>query len=139
MSWKRTRSRRGGGALEAALVLPVLLVVIMGLVETGWMFMGQQVIAKAVRDGCRAGAMAAAPADLASTASDAIEAALVDSGYTCPAGGCTPDVDVAWSAGDRYLACTLTTPHDPLTSLIPGLDSVQITSATRNRVERTED
>jgi hypothetical protein len=132
------RQRRGGGALEAALVLPVLLVILMGLVETGWMFLGQQVVTRAVRDGCRAGAMAPSPDDPTSTAADAINEALVDSGYRCPSGGCDPTVDLAWSAGERYLACSLTTPHEPLTSLIPGMDSVRLTSATRNRVERTD-
>lgn len=134
----RSHSRRGGGALEAALVLPVLLVVLMGLIETGWLFMGQQVLSKAVRDGCRAGAVAESPAGLATTAVDAIEGALVDSGFACPAGGCDPDVSLAISAGERYLACTLTAPHQPLTSLIPGMDTIELTSATRNRVERTD-
>jgi hypothetical protein len=135
-SW--SRSRRGGGALEAALVLPVLLVVLMGLIETGWLFMGQQVITRAVRDGCRAGAVAESPAGLAETAEFAIEDELVASGFTCPAGGCDPVVSLAWSAGERYLACTLTTPHQPLTSLVPGMDAIELTSATRNRVERTD-
>jgi len=133
-----TNSRRGGGALEAALVLPVLLIVLMGLVETGWMFLGQQLVTQAVRDGCRAGAMAESPADLASTAGDAIAAALEASSFTCPDGGCDAEVTLAWSAGERYLACSITTPHEPLTSLIPGMSSVELTSATRNRVERTD-
>jgi Flp pilus assembly protein TadG len=130
--------RRGGGALEAALVLPVLLIILMGLVETGWMFLGQQVVTRAVQDGCRAGAMAPSPEDPASAAADAINEALVGSGYTCPSGGCDPEVTLAWSAGERYIACSLTTPHEPLTALIPGMDAVQLTSATRNRVERTD-
>jgi hypothetical protein len=134
----RPRTRRGSGALEAALVLPVLLVVLVGLIETGWLFMGQQVLNRAVREGCRTGAVSASPADLTGTAADAIEAALSDSGFTCPAGGCAPEVSLAYSAGERYLACRLTAPHAPLTSLIPGMDSIALTSATRNHVERTD-
>lgn len=134
--WKM--NRRGGGALEAALVLPVLLVVLMGLIETGWMFHGQQAITRAVRAGCRAGATVASPADLAGTAADAIEAELAEAGFACPGGGCEPDVSIALSAGDRYLSCALTTPHQPLTAMIPGMNHVELTSATRNRVERTD-
>ncbi len=135
-SWNS--SRRGSGAVEAALVLPVLLVVLMGLIEAGWMFHGQQAVARAVRTGCRAGAMAASPADLANTASDAIQAELIAAGFTCPTGGCDPVVSLETSVGERYLSCTLTAPHEPLTSMIPRLDSAALTSATRNRVERTD-
>ena len=136
---KQRTSRRGGAALAAALVLPILLTILMGFIETGWIFHGQQAVTRAVRDGCRAGAMAASPADPADTAADAIVAALDVHGFDCPDAGCEPEVTLAWTAGERFLSCSLTAPHASLTSFIPGLEGIALTSATRNRVERTED
>ncbi len=131
-------SRRGGGALEAALVLPVLLVVLVGLIEAAWIFHGQQAMTRAVRWGCRDGAVAESPEDPAEVAVAAIEAHLGDAGFSCPAGGCEAEVSQQWSVGERYLACTLTAPHAPLSGMIPGMDAVQLTAATRKRVERTD-
>ncbi len=132
-------TRRGGAALEAALVIPVLLTILMGIIETGWVFHGQQAVTRAVRDGCRAGAMAASPDDPADAASNAIAAALDEHGFVCPDAGCEPEVALAWSAGERFLSCSQTAPHASLTSFIPGMEAISLTSATRNRVERTED
>ena len=52
-----THLRRGGILVEAALILPILLTVIFGLVEYGWMFLKAQQISLATRDGARAGSL----------------------------------------------------------------------------------
>ena len=52
----RTQSRRGGIAtLEAALVLPLILLLMMGLIEYGWMFLQLQQVTNAARQGARRG------------------------------------------------------------------------------------
>ena len=54
---KRNRGEEKGSALiEAALILPVLLLLFMGIVEFGRMLMIQQVITNAAREGARVGA-----------------------------------------------------------------------------------
>lgn len=47
------RCRRGAAAVEMALVLPLLLVLLFGSVELGNYFMNEHSLAKAVRDGAR--------------------------------------------------------------------------------------
>lgn len=131
-------SRRGAGALEAALALPVLLVLLVGLLEAGWLFHDQQAITRAVRFGCRDGATAPSPLDPAAEAAAAIEAHLAEAGFRCPPGGCEAEVTEQFSVGEPFLACSLTAAHQPLTGMLPAMDAVNLTAATRKRVERTE-
>ncbi len=50
------RSHRGGHShIEFALVLPVLLMFIYGIMEYGWMFFQRTAVQEAARQGCRAG------------------------------------------------------------------------------------
>jgi len=58
VSWlrdRRRRGQRGATAVEFALVLPVFLTVVFGVIEYGWVFYQQFNLAGAVRDGLRQG------------------------------------------------------------------------------------
>lgn len=50
---RRLRSERGAELIEMALILPVLLLVLMGIVEFGFMFMRFVVITNAANEGAR--------------------------------------------------------------------------------------
>jgi Flp pilus assembly protein TadG len=53
---RRPRSRqKGSAAVEFALVVPLFLMILFGIVEYGWMFYQQSNLASAVRDGLRQG------------------------------------------------------------------------------------
>lgn len=52
-----SRSRRGAEALEFALTLPILLILVSGLIDFGWYFYQQSRLHDAVRYGARAGAV----------------------------------------------------------------------------------
>ncbi len=131
------RQRRGAAALEAALALPLLLTVLVGILELGWLFHGQQAVERALRAGCRDGAVAVAPADPAAVATATMTARLTDAGFDCGA-ACSSDAALGWSAGEPFLDCSLTLDHAPLTGLIPGLDGLDLGAATRRRVEGVE-
>ncbi|NLE30634.1 MAG: pilus assembly protein [Phycisphaerae bacterium] len=45
--------RRAAAVVEMAVVLPVLLTILFGIIEFGWMFMVYQNITNAAREGCR--------------------------------------------------------------------------------------
>ncbi len=48
------RSRRRGAAIvEFAVVLPLLLLLLFGIIEFGWLFMVRQTLVNAAREGCR--------------------------------------------------------------------------------------
>lgn len=49
----RFRKRRGAALVEAALVLPIFFVVVLGIIEFGRAFMISQVLQNAAREGCR--------------------------------------------------------------------------------------
>jgi Flp pilus assembly protein TadG len=47
------RSTSGAAAAEMALVVPFLVILMLGAMETGWYFYSEHVVVKAVRDGAR--------------------------------------------------------------------------------------
>lgn len=49
----RLRKRRGAAIVEAALVLPIFFLVVLGIIEFGRAFMISQVLQNAAREGCR--------------------------------------------------------------------------------------
>lgn len=49
----RARRRRGLAIVEFAVVLPLLLIFLFGIVEFGWLFMIRQTLLNAAREGCR--------------------------------------------------------------------------------------
>ncbi len=51
------KRRRGSLTVEAALLLPLLLILTFGLIEYGWMFLKQQQITNTARQCARLGAM----------------------------------------------------------------------------------
>jgi len=56
------RSReRGGTAVEVAIILPVLVLIIFGIIEFGLLLYDQQVVTNASREGARAGIVQADP------------------------------------------------------------------------------
>lgn len=61
-STKRTLSERGIVAVEFALLLPVFLMILFGILEFGRMMYGREIVTNAAREGARAGIVARAPA-----------------------------------------------------------------------------
>ena len=56
--WDRRRTiRRGAAVVETAVVAPLLLTMMFGVMEFGWVFMVQQSLTNAVREACRTGAL----------------------------------------------------------------------------------
>ncbi len=55
------RGQRGAAAIEFAIVLPVLVLLLFGTIEFGLLLYNQQVITNASREGARAGIVAQSP------------------------------------------------------------------------------
>jgi hypothetical protein len=53
----RRDSRRGAVAVEFALVLPILLLLVLGGIDWGYFFFAGQIVANAAREGARAGSL----------------------------------------------------------------------------------
>ena len=74
------RSRRGAEALEFALTLPILLVLVSGVVDFGWYYYQQARLHEAVRFGARAGSVTLQNRDPLGTATAAATEQLQSAG-----------------------------------------------------------
>ena len=54
---RRGHEERGAAAVEFALVLPILLLIVFGLIQYGWLFYQVQETSYAVREGARVAAV----------------------------------------------------------------------------------
>lgn len=64
---RRFRSDRGAELVEFALVLPILLLVVLGIVDFGFLFQRMEVVTNAAREGARIGVLQGyTPADVVS-------------------------------------------------------------------------
>lgn len=89
---KRRASERGAAAVEFALVAPLLLLLVFGIVSYGYMLNFRQGVSQAAAEGARAAAVAPVMADRTAIAFRSIERVL---GGTCNSG---------------HLHCTRSTP-----------------------------
>jgi hypothetical protein len=87
-----SRRDRGAAAVETAIVLPLLLLLIFGLVDFGRMLNAQIVVTEAAREGARAGALGDDPVPRAKAVASDLEV-TVDPGTPCT-GDPTQDAQV---------------------------------------------
>ncbi len=94
---KKLRCQKGVAAIEFAIVLPVLMIIVFGIIEFGLLMYDKQVITNASREGARIGI------------SDAV----------------VSDADIE-AVVDNYIANNLitfgSTPTSPVTTIVPGGD-----------------
>ena len=105
----RNSSRRGVAVLEIALILPLVLLLLFGILEYGWMFFQAHQVTDAARHGARIGITADA---IELEVSEAIESLL------CARGICglaevvfAPGVDID---SGQMLTVTVTVPYAPI-------------------------
>ena len=128
---RRTRAR-GAAAVEMALALAVLLPILSGLLEYGWMFLQSQEIASAARDGARIAATESGDnAQVTARISQIMSnAGLSSSGYsvvTVPANvaSAAPGTTVQVTVSVPYLAISLTkAPFIPTPVRLDGATSM---------------
>ena len=108
-------SDRGAAAVEMALVLPVLLFVVFGLIDFGRMLNTQLTLTEAAREGARAAALGQ-NADARVQAASTNLSGVTDTVTPCPAGGAsTGDATVTTS-----VTFTFVTPVAALAPLFGG-------------------
>lgn len=86
----KLKSQKGGSALEFAIVLPILLLLVLGIFEFGILLYNQAVITNACREGARAGIVKDGPYGSAVQASKIKEIVTNDCSRLIPPA--TPDV-----------------------------------------------
>lgn len=77
------RGQRGAAAVEFALIMPLLLILVFGIISYGYMLSFRQAISQGAAEGARAAAVAQDPADQTTDAIAALNEALDSYGVSC--------------------------------------------------------
>lgn len=78
---RRSKTRAGAAAVEFALVVPIFLLLVFGIIEFGRAIMVQQILVNASREGARQAVLdGATSADVVNTVSDYLRGSSVDTG-----------------------------------------------------------
>jgi len=108
---RRPRGERGASAVEFALIVPLLILLVLGIAEFGHAFQVQGTLSAAAREGVRAMALQNDPAAARTAAQNAAaslrptltNAQIVVSPPTCPATGAPTNVRVTINYRMPYL------------------------------------
>lgn len=104
---RRRRGERGAAAVEFALVVPFLLLILFGIISYGWMLSFRQALSQGAAEGARAAAVSVADDDASRTA--AALASLNDSldlyGVSCSGGSLLKDGATVGTCSLTIAAC----------------------------------
>lgn len=133
---QRRQEDSGAVAVEFALLLPLLITFLVGVVTYGYMLAFQQSITEASAEGARAAAIAPpdkSATDRTTSATNAINRAMSNYGISCGNGGLTCTVTFAACSGDPSHNCASvkvsynwsTNPRVPTIPLLPAPDKLE--------------
>jgi Flp pilus assembly protein TadG len=138
---RRLRHSSGAELIEFALVLPMLLLVIVGIFDFGFLFRDFGVITNAAREGARIGVLTGyTTADVQSRAGTYLTAAGLDAAQANTTVA-VEDLAVGGTASVKVVRVTVTYPHSfsflgPIAGLVGGsFGSVSLRAVSTMRVE----
>lgn len=136
------RLRRGATALEFALILPVFVTLISGLIDFGWLFFQQSALDTSTSVGCRAGALVdpgigeAEIEDVRDAAEAAMLQAISDAGAPCSELICQTEVETFGTSPGRSLTCTVVRDFEPLIGFVVDAQDLSAVAAVRLEWQR---
>ena len=135
---RRRRHERGAAAVEFALVMPILLMLVLGIIDFGYLINRSSMVTNAARDGAREASLNGTTATIQAAAQgslDGVPGATVTVTCTKPDGAAcgTYDTD-ATSSGIAEVTIDYT--HEMITpiSMFFG-DSIDVSRTARMRIE----
>ena len=130
--------RPGAAVVEFAVVLPLLLATVFGIIEFGRMMMVQQVLTSAAREGTRIGVLPGATSD---DVAAQVEASLVGTGLTGVQVDLDPE-DPGEASADDPITVTLTVSYENVSWLVGFLPLegrvMQATSVMRREADSSD-
>jgi Flp pilus assembly protein TadG len=131
------RSRRGATLLEFALTFPVYILVLMGIIDGGWLYFQQASLDSATRAACRGGTTVDPGTNNVNiqTVYDYVIAQVpveLDE-MSVDSKGLSVNVTTTGAAPTHTLVCTVQQPYTALTGLV--LPDMTLTSTTAMRME----
>ncbi|GGO87559.1 hypothetical protein GCM10011584_12480 [Nocardioides phosphati] len=115
------RDEKGAAALEFALVLPMLLLIVFAIISYAYMFSIRQALTQAAAEGARAAAVAST-SQASAQATAAVNAALSGYSMTCGTKGltCTPTSTTCGTAACMRVTVSFAyRANNPLPNLLP--------------------
>lgn len=134
---RRRRDARGAAAVEFALILPVLMLIVFGIINYGDMLSVRQSVSQAASEGARAAAVDPG-GDAAKIASGekAVAAALAAQKQSCVTQSCAGVVTIAPCDGEGTKDCATVKVEIAYDGLIPGFGLVLPEKLTYTAVAR---
>lgn len=129
-NWRRLKKDDNAQALvEFTLILPILILLVLGMIEFGWLLNGKITLNSAAREGARAGVVLdATGADLKNQVMNTVTATTNLSGLTINSGGSSV------TKVNDYIVVTVKAEIDPIIGLyVPN--KVTMTSEAKMRCE----
>ncbi len=119
-SARRRRDDNGAAAVEFALVVPLLVLLLFGIISYGVMLSFRQSLSQAAAEGARAAAVTFVEDDKQDEAIDAVDGALDSFGIACAAGNLLKD-------GSDVGSCTVSLPGACTPAAAVGVECVTVT------------
>ena len=131
----RNQSRSGAAAVEFAIVAPIFLLLVFGIIEFGRVMMVQQVLVNASREGARRAVLeSATSAAVVDSVSSYLEAASVD----VPESGISVSPDPAGVSNNRSITVGITVPFARVSWMPPFIYNGDLEASTTMRSEKLE-
>jgi Flp pilus assembly protein TadG len=114
--------RRGGTAIEFALLLPVFVLLVSGILDVSWLYFRQSALDVAVHDGCRHGSLRdpgignASMNAVLDDAESAMSASMTDMGVPC--GECTVAATSVMVGTESSVQCSVRLPFVSLVGVV---------------------
>ena len=139
---KRLRGERGAELIEFAFVLPVLLLIVAGIMDFGFLFKDYEVLTNAAREGARLGSLPDyTPADIQARVTNyAAAGGLVAADVSVPTPTTVP-IDLGGGTVVTGIQVTVSYPHTfwilgPIATLTGGsFGSINLTASSTMRLE----
>ena len=116
------KHRRGASALEFALTLPIVMVVLTGILEYGWYLFQLSNVVHALRDGTRIGVTVPLEDDVGPIARAESHARSVLDGLGVPCtdgGGCVVQATIAAAGEIQAMTVAIEVDYTPIVGLLP--------------------
>jgi len=116
------KNRRGASALEFALTLPIVMVVLTGILEYGWFLFQLSNVVHALRDGTRIGVTVPLEDDEGAVPRAEAHARAVLDGLGVPCtdgGGCIVRANIAVAGDVDTMTMSIEVDYTPIVGLLP--------------------
>ncbi|MFT5686226.1 MAG: hypothetical protein ACI8RZ_007182 [Myxococcota bacterium] len=132
--------RSGSAAVEFALLMPVFVLLLGGLLEFSWLFFTRSGLNAAAREGCRAGVLVDPEEipDPEQVATEATDEWLARYHIRCASEGarCIVSTEYIDKSPIESLRCTVTLDYRTLTGLVPAPETLKAVSEMRLERQR---